>query len=137
MRIFLHNFVRRHRRKLVVVTAIAIVASAVAVSPGLQHQTSHVWGHALVWAGLRETVHDPSAVYWCPMHPQIKRNDPNEVCPICNMALVELEGGEVEAPEHLSQREQTLATLERAVGCAITTWPLSAEELPGPRSAAP
>ncbi len=37
----------------------------------------------------------------------------------------------------LSQREQTLATLERAVGCAITTWPLSAEELPGPRSAAP
>ena len=30
----------------------------------------------------------------------------------------------------LSQREQTLATLERAVGCAITTWPVELEEVP-------
>ncbi len=42
------------------------------------------------------------------MHPQIKRNDPNEVCPICNMALVELEGGEVEAPEHLTLTSQQI-----------------------------
>jgi len=30
----------------------------------------------------------------------------------------------------LSQREQALATLERAVGCAITTWPVDLEEVP-------
>ncbi len=63
MRISLHNFVRQHWRKLGAVTAIAIAATAIAVSPGLQHQTSHVWGPALVWAELRETAHDPSAVY--------------------------------------------------------------------------
>ncbi len=32
----------------------------------------------------------------------------------------------------LSQREQTLANLERAVGCAITTWPVELEEVPIP-----
>jgi len=30
----------------------------------------------------------------------------------------------------LSQRQQTLATLERTVGCAITTWPVELEEVP-------
>lgn len=30
----------------------------------------------------------------------------------------------------LSQREQALAALERAVGCAITTWPVELEEIP-------
>jgi outer membrane protein TolC len=30
----------------------------------------------------------------------------------------------------LSHLEQTLATLERAVGCAITTWPVELEEIP-------
>lgn len=30
----------------------------------------------------------------------------------------------------LSQREQTLATLERTVGCAITTWPVELEVVP-------
>lgn len=35
----------------------------------------------------------------------------------------------------LAQRAQAIATLERAVGCAITTWPVDLEEIPpGPRS---
>jgi len=30
----------------------------------------------------------------------------------------------------LSQREQALAAMERAVGCAVTTWPIDLEEIP-------
>lgn len=57
----------------------------------------------LEWAGISQAVgSDTGAVYWCPMHPQIKRKNANDVCPICNMALVPLEGGSTESPEQLT-----------------------------------
>ncbi len=44
----------------------------------------------LQWGGFKE--HTPSHVeniYFCPMHPQVRRNKPG-LCPICNMQLVEM-----------------------------------------------
>lgn len=50
------------------------------------------------WAGFVEHADESGQIYWCPMHPQIKRKKANEVCPICNMALVPLEGGASDTP---------------------------------------
>ena len=43
------------------------------------------------WVGLEEEeVLKGKKVYWCPMHPQVRRDRPG-LCPICNMQLVEME----------------------------------------------
>lgn len=34
--------------------------------------------------------HDTAAVYTCPMHPEVVRNEPGQ-CPVCNMDLVKKE----------------------------------------------
>jgi Cu(I)/Ag(I) efflux system membrane fusion protein len=76
---------------LLVTTGAA--AAVLAYSPEVRGRALGAWHSALEWAGLGGHAPDESAVYWCPMHPQIKRNNPNEVCPICNMALVPLGEG--------------------------------------------
>ncbi len=68
-------------------------AGVLAVSEELRDRALSAWDSALTWAGLKGHEHEADARYWCPMHPQIKRTRPNEVCPICNMALVPLEEG--------------------------------------------
>ena len=40
------------------------------------------------WAGLKK-VEKKKAIYFCPMHPQIRRDKPG-LCPICGMELVEM-----------------------------------------------
>ncbi len=58
--------------------------------------------------GLREeTVLKGKKIYWCPMHPQVKRDRPG-LCPICNMQLVEME-------EEKKGREDVLVFTDRQV----------------------
>ena len=40
------------------------------------------------WAGLKK-AEKKKTIYFCPMHPQIRRDEPG-LCPICNMELVEM-----------------------------------------------
>jgi len=60
----------------------------------------HYWLHnpavskAMGWIGLsEEKVLAGEKIYWCPMHPQVRRDKPG-LCPICNMRLVEMKEGE-------------------------------------------
>ena len=92
----------RHWRMFAVLIGLLAGGTALAVSPHLRNKAHAAWHATLAWAGVTETAVDSSKVFWCPMHPPIKSNKENYVCPICNMALVELEGGIVEAPEHLT-----------------------------------
>ncbi len=93
---------RRHWGKVVVMVGIAAAGAAFASSASLRAYGRHGWRQALQWTGVVETSVDSGRVFWCPMHPQIKSKKENYVCPVCNMALVELEGGLVEAPENLT-----------------------------------
>jgi hypothetical protein len=83
--------------KFISLAALLVLAGSTAAvmfsSEGMRVRALSAWQGALEWAGV--TGHAPAEGnrYWCPMHPQIKRTDANEVCPICNMALVPLEEG--------------------------------------------
>ncbi len=44
-----------------------------------------------------ESAGEPSAQYYCPMHPQVVQDHPGE-CPICSMTLVKKESSRSEAP---------------------------------------
>jgi Cu(I)/Ag(I) efflux system membrane fusion protein len=104
------SILRRHWRKVAALTlaiALAIALGVAYAAIPLVREKTHVAGHAiLAWAGIGGQSVDTSKVFWCPMDRQIKSNKENAVCPICNMALVELEGGVVEAPRHLTLTAQ-------------------------------
>lgn len=103
------QFASRHLGLTITVLVIAVGAGAVLLSPTLRARAEGVSQRALAWAGLAGAAEESGETYWCPMHPQIKRNNPNEVCPICNMALVKLEGeANAEAPEHLTLTERQI-----------------------------
>ena len=93
----------RYMAALVLVPAFGGTAIAVAGVDQAREAATSLWDGALEWAGLRSAGGDSGTTYWCPMHPQIKRKNANDVCPICNMALVPLEGdSNTGAADHLT-----------------------------------
>ncbi len=125
----LFSFLRRHWRKAVTLVLLVAAGVVYAASPLVREKTHVVWHAALAWAGIGGESVDTGKVFWCPMHPQIKGKKENAVCPICNMALVELEGGIVEAPKHLTLTAQqvqqagvvTEPVMRRKLYCEIDT----------------
>ncbi len=102
------TFLRHRWGALVVLLCLGAGAVAYATNAFVRDRTEIAWHAALSWAGVAEPPIGTDHVYWCPMHPQIKSNKENAICPICNMALIELEGGLVEAPEYLTLTAQQI-----------------------------
>lgn len=65
-------------------------AGIVLSNDSLRKRARDFWDTALGWADLKGSSGVSDTIYWCPMDPQIKRSRPG-TCPICSMALVELE----------------------------------------------
>lgn len=93
----------RHWGKLFLLVILCSASVVLYAKPVWRQRAESLTQPVLEWAGISQAGSvDEGAVYWCPMHPQIKRHNENDVCPICNMALVPLEGGSTESPEHLT-----------------------------------
>lgn len=78
----------RHWGKLLVAIVLIGSAAALAAMPEWRGRAFAMAQPVLEWAGFAQHSHESKDVYYCPMHPQIERKDPNDLCPICNMALV-------------------------------------------------
>ena len=99
---------RHHGGKFALLAVLIVGGIAYVASENVRAMAQNTWHAAMSWAGIGEAPTDSGKVYWCPMHPQIKSHKENAVCPICNMALVELEGGLIEAPEQLTLTAQQI-----------------------------
>jgi Cu(I)/Ag(I) efflux system membrane fusion protein len=119
----LFSFLRRHWRKAATLVLVIACGGAYIVSPLVREKTHVAWHAALAWAGVGGESVDTGKVFWCPMHPQIKSKKENYVCPICSMALVELEGGIVEAPQHLT------LTVQQVQQAGVVTAPVMRRKL--------
>lgn len=83
---------------LLILVAGAASASVAVVGPGrVKEEGLDAWRKARAWSGLSGEAEESGTVYWCPMHPQIKRKQTG-TCPLCNMALVPLEAGASDRP---------------------------------------
>ena len=100
------SFLCRHWRNFSVLVLLIAGGVAFAASPLVREKTHAAWHAALAWAAIGGESVDTGKVFWCPMDPQIKSSKENAVCPICSMALIELEGGIVEARQHLTLTTQ-------------------------------
>ncbi len=83
-------FVRHHWGKAVLSFVVIGGVVAYAASPLVRTKSLSTWHAALSWAGLAEESVDAGKLFWCPMDPQVRNTRENAICPICNMALVEL-----------------------------------------------
>lgn len=92
------RLVLRSWGKATIVAVLLGCSIAVYSKPEWRQTAETLAEPVLEWAGIVRHSHDSGDIYWCPMHPQIKRKNPNDVCPICNMALVFLEGGGSDTP---------------------------------------
>lgn len=88
----------RHWGKSIIVVLLLGTGAALYAKPDWRQRAETLAQPVLEWAGVVQHSHDSDDIYWCPMHPQIKRKNANDVCPICNMALVLLEGGGSDTP---------------------------------------
>lgn len=100
-----------------VLTAVSGTLSVLVGPQRIQAAALVYWQRALRGAGIGGPETESNMVYWCPMHPQIKRSQ-SGTCPICNMALAELEGGEVEIPDALT------LTGQQVLQAAVATEPV-------------
>jgi Cu(I)/Ag(I) efflux system membrane fusion protein len=79
---------KTHWKKLLstvlLLSVVGGAATALVLRPDLRKRV-------LSWIPADAQAEDTDSVYWCPMHPDIKRHNADEPCPICNMALVKLE----------------------------------------------
>ncbi len=79
-----------------VVIVMVILGSGISLYYDKENRLHHLMQKPAVvkimkWAGLAgETIPADKKTYWCPMHPQVKR-DKTGTCPICNMQLVEMQ----------------------------------------------
>jgi Cu(I)/Ag(I) efflux system membrane fusion protein len=79
-------------RALIVLVLLGSVGAVMAFNEEAKQKALSLWRETLVWAGFYPAEEGADSWFWCPMHPEIKRKKANDVCPICNMALVPLEG---------------------------------------------
>ena len=109
--------IQRWIKVFVTVLVLAVVIGA-AVTPSVREQLEERAKTLRQWLGMDSAAQDSDAIYWCPMHPQIKRPRP-DTCPICNMALVELEGGtRANAPDSL------MLTVQQVQQAGVVTEPV-------------
>lgn len=87
------RFALRHWGKSIMLVVLLSFGAALYAKPDWRQRAETLAQPVLEWTGFVQHSHDSDDVYWCPMHPEIKRKNANDVCPICNMALVLLEGG--------------------------------------------
>ena len=93
------RIVSRHWLKLVMIVVLLTGTTGIVTSSELRDRLHVAWHDFLAWADLVPADSGDGPTFWCPMHPQIRSNQANAVCPICNMALVELEG-DVSGDQH-------------------------------------
>src|SRR5687767_12230234 len=74
-----------NRRKLGIVTAIAVVIALIVVGV--------VWQRAKSHRAVRPVEAEQGSTYYCPMHPSVTTNKPGN-CPICGMKLVKRSGSQ-------------------------------------------
>ena len=77
---------------------IAVLAVGMLVAFGIGRWTGGGGGDAASSEKSAGTEEEPQQ-YTCPMHPEVRSDDPNDTCPICGMDLVEVKEGQKGAGE--------------------------------------
>ena len=89
------------RRQFLRGLAVSLGASALALAGGSSHGILH---GARAGEAKKAGPSAPKVMYTCPMHPQILQDHPGN-CPICNMTLVKVANGSMQAHSEMVQVE--------------------------------
>ncbi len=110
---------------LILLASAAGTVVAVAGLDRSKQSGQEAWDASPAWAGLGEQDEESGTIYWCPMHPQIKKKEPS-TCPICNMAPAPLEAGASDQPPtHL------VLTVRQVQQAGVVTEPVLRRPLQG------